>query len=102
MLDRPSRWQILQSNTAPRPESLSRFCYSPEKLGMMLQPIVKPVLLGLEADQDAGRLPVPRDEDLLGLGQAQESGQIVLDLSQRDLADRASRAAQASGPLRLW
>lgn len=36
MLDRPSRWQILQSNTASRPESLSRFRYSPEKLGMML------------------------------------------------------------------
>lgn len=36
MLDRLSRWQILQSDTAPHPESLSRFRYSPEKLGMML------------------------------------------------------------------
>ena len=68
---------------------------------MVLQPIVEPVVLALEADQHASRLPVPGDEDFLGFSQAQESRQVVLDLSQRRLAYRASRARQASWPLRL-
>jgi hypothetical protein len=33
---------------------------------MVLQSIVKPVVLVLEADQHARRLPVPCDDDLLG------------------------------------
>ena len=102
MLDCPSRWQILQSNTAASLEGVARLGYSPEKLRVMLQAIVEPVLLALEADQHAGWLPVPRDEDLLRLGQAEESGQIVLDLSQGYLAHLASRARQASASLRLW
>jgi hypothetical protein len=69
----PSRRQILESDTATTPESLSRLCYSPQKLGIVLQPIVEPVVLAFEADQHASRLPVPRDEDFLGLSQAQES-----------------------------
>jgi len=48
---------------------------------MVLQPVVEPVLLTLEADQHARRLPVPRDEDFLGLRQTQKSRQVVLHLS---------------------
>jgi len=59
---------------------------------MMLQTIIEPVVLGFEPDQDAGGLAMPRDDDLPGLRQAQESGEVVLDLSQRCLAHRASRA----------
>jgi hypothetical protein len=44
---------------------------------------------------------VARDEDLLGLRQAQESREVVLDLSQRRLAHPASRGRQANAPLRL-
>ena len=44
---------------------------------MVLQAILEPVVLGLEADQHAGRLSVPGDEDLLGLGQAQEARQDI-------------------------
>ncbi len=68
---------------------------------MMLQTIVKPVILRLESDQDAGRPSVPRDEDLLGLRQAQEVREVVLDLSQRRLAHPASRDPQANAPLQL-
>jgi hypothetical protein len=44
---------------------------------------------------------VPRDEDLLGFRQAQESREVVLDLSQRRLAHPASRGLRASAPLPL-
>jgi hypothetical protein len=42
---------------------------------------------------------MPGDQDFLGFCQAQESRQIVLDLSQRHLSDRALRARQANAPL---
>ena len=67
---------------------------------MVLQPIVEPVVLAFEADQHARRLSVPRDEDFLGLRQAQESSKVVLDLSQPRLTHLASRVRQASLPLR--
>ena len=95
------RRQILESNTATAPQRFSGRRYSPQELGMVLQPIVEPVVLALEADQHASRLPVSGDEDFLGFSQAQESRQVVLDLSQRRPAHRASRARQASRPLRL-
>ena len=66
---------------------------------MMLQAIVEPIVLGFESDQHAGRLSMPGDQDLLGFCQAQESRQIVLDLSQRYLAYRALRGRQANAPL---
>jgi hypothetical protein len=75
------RRQILESDTATAPESFSRLCDSPQELGMVLQPIIEPVVVAFEADQHASWLPVARDEDFLGLGQAQESRQVVLDLS---------------------
>jgi hypothetical protein len=97
----PLRRQILEWDAATAPERFSRLCDSPQELGMVLQSIVEPVVLTFEADQHTGRLPVPRDENLLGLGQAQESRQVVLDLSQRRPAHRASRARQANSLLRL-
>lgn len=68
---------------------------------MMLQTIVEPVILRFKSDQDAGRPSVARDEDLLGLRQAQESREVVLDLSQRRLANPASRGRRANAPLQL-
>ena len=70
LLDRPLGRQILESDTAPAPEPLARLYYSPQKLGMVLQPIVEPVLLAFEANQHAGRFTMPCDEDFLRLGQA--------------------------------
>ena len=40
---------------------------------MVLQAVVEPVLIAFEPDEDTGRLSVPRDEDLFGLGQVKES-----------------------------
>ena len=75
------RRQILEWDTAPTPKTFARLCYSPQKLRMVLQSVIEPVLLVFEADQHAGRLPMPCDQNLLGLGQPQESREVVLDLS---------------------
>jgi len=64
---RSLRRQVLESDTVPAPERLSRRGYSPQELGMVLQPVVEPVVLAFEADQHASRLPVPSDEDVFGL-----------------------------------
>ena len=66
---------------------------------MMLQAIVEPVVLSLESDRHSGRLSISGDQNLLGFCQAQESRQIVLDLSQRRLAYRTSRGRRAGAPL---
>ena len=68
---------------------------------MMLDAVLEPVVLALEADQHTSRLTVARDENLLGLRQAQKAREVVLDLSECDLADRASPARRASARLRL-
>src|SRR6266446_1494758 len=67
------RLQIFESDSATAPESLSRPCDSPHEVGMVLQAVVEPVFLAFEPDEDTGRLSVPRDEDLFGRGQAEES-----------------------------
>jgi hypothetical protein len=65
----------------------------------MLKAIVEPIVLSSETDQHSGGLPMPGDQYLLGFCHAQESGKIILDLSQRRLAYRASRGRQANAPL---
>jgi hypothetical protein len=61
LLDRPLGRQILEANTAPTSESLSRLCYAPEELRMMLQAIVKPIVLALESDKHPGRFAMTGD-----------------------------------------
>jgi hypothetical protein len=98
---RPPAPYILESDATPTPEIFTGLGDPPQKLGMVLQSIVEPVVFAFEADQHTSGLTVPRDENLLGFGQAQESREIVLDLSERHLAHRTSRARQASAPLLL-
>lgn len=68
---------------------------------MMFEAVVEPVLVALETDQHAGRLSVTGDKDLLRLRQTEEPGKVVFDLSEGHLANPASRAQQATAPLRL-
>jgi hypothetical protein len=77
-------------------ESGPRLGDATDKLGMVLERIVEPLFLALEADEDPSGPAIPRNENLLGRGQAKESRQVVLDLSRRYPADRTSRARRAS------
>ena len=45
--------------------------------------MVEPIVLGREAYQHAGRLPIADNDDLLALGFVQKPGKIVLDFEQR-------------------
>ena len=40
---------------------------------MVFQAIIEPLFLARESDQQAGRLTVPRDYDLLGFSQMQKA-----------------------------
>ena len=70
----------------------------------MLQAILEPVVLRREADQHAGRTPVPCDHDLF-LGSLPEVlGQVIFDLRQsyllRCLATQVSPIRRATLALR--
>jgi len=69
---------------------------------MMLQPIVKPVFLGVESDQNPSWPAMARDDHFAPCGQAKVLRQIILDLGQSyrlSLANPRRRARLA--PL-LW
>jgi len=50
LLDRVLGREIFKSHTASSPETLTRVCYAPQELGMVLQSIVEPVIFTFEAD----------------------------------------------------
>lgn len=56
---------ILQGDPLAGPQRGASGHHSGEKIRMVLQAIVQPVLLGGEPDQDAGRPAMPSDDDLL-------------------------------------
>jgi hypothetical protein len=53
-----------------------------EKLRVMFQTIVEPVILRCKPDQNTGRTTVTSDHDLFVDGQAEVLRQIILDLGQ--------------------
>src|SRR6267143_4195629 len=59
----PSSVQILQSNTEAFLQGQARRGDLPQKLWMVLDPVIEPIVLRFEADQDTGRSAVPSDDD---------------------------------------
>jgi hypothetical protein len=74
-------WQVFQSDSASRAQSFSGVCDAPQKFGMMFETIVEPIFLVFEANQYTSGFSMSRNHDFLGLGEAQEARQVVLDLS---------------------
>ena len=68
---------------------------------MVLESIVKPVVLGLESNENAGGLSMTGDHDFAVRGETEITREIVLDLRQRDLTSRACRTRRATLGLRL-
>ena len=60
---------ILQADAPSRPEALPGRFDATKEFGIVLEPIVEPVLLGLKSNEDARRLPVARDYDFFSLSQ---------------------------------
>ncbi len=57
----------------PRTQSLPCLAHPSEKRRMMLEAILEPVVLVLEADQNARGFPVPCDDDLALGSKAQKA-----------------------------
>ena len=53
-----------------------------QKLRVMLEPILEPILFRRKADQDAGRTTVPRNHDLFVDREPQILGEVILYLRQ--------------------
>jgi len=59
----PSSVEILQSNTEAFLQVQARRGDLPQKLWMVLDPVIEPIVFRFEPDQNAGRSAVPRDDD---------------------------------------
>jgi hypothetical protein len=56
---------VLEPSAAALTKRASSFLDATQKLRMVLQSILEPIVLGCEPDQDACRSPMPGDDDLL-------------------------------------
>ena len=66
-----SIWNVFQPHAATCREIGPRLTHPTQELGMILEPIVEPIFLRPEADQDTRRPSVPGDDDFLVRGQPQ-------------------------------
>lgn len=73
---------VLKTRARPGPKRLPGLLDAPEELGMVLKPVLEPVLLRLEPDQDPCRAAMPRDQDLLIRSQFEIPGEVILHLCQ--------------------
>ena len=81
----------LEPDPAAGRQISTRLTYPAKESGIVLEPVLKPVILVLESDQNTGWLTVPRDDDFLDLGKPQVPREVVLDLGECDLTGRLRR-----------
>ena len=73
-------FDILKFYAASFAEAFPRLFNPVQKAWIVLQAVIEPIIFRLETDQQAGWLSVPCDDNLLRLGLAEKSGEIILDL----------------------
>src|SRR3989441_3836521 len=76
---------ILQANALPCAQALPGFLDARKETCVILKPVVEPVVLRREPDEDPCRLSVTGDDHLPVLRFPQVPGEVVLDLRQRNL-----------------
>lgn len=91
---------LFDRNPASASDRCARLADAPQKLRIVLEAILEPIILRLETDEHARRLAVARDDNLLVLRQPEIAREIVLDLCERDLTARFRRTRGARLPLR--
>ena len=62
---------VIQPYAAPFADRAPRLTHAAEELGVMLQPVLEPVVLVLEPDENTSRLAVTRNYDLRISGHAE-------------------------------
>src|SRR5260370_57002 len=78
------RLDILQLDAITGREAGGGLLDPGEKPGVVLQPVIEPILLRGKADQYPRRLAISRDHDLRFLRLAQKTREIILHRGQRD------------------
>ena len=73
------RFDVFQPDPAPCMQAVARLFDSAQKSRIVWKTIFEPVFFRFKTDQDPSRLALTRDNDLLRLGLAQISGQVVFD-----------------------
>jgi hypothetical protein len=63
-----SLFKVFDSDTVPRLETAPCGFDAAQESRVILEPVFEPVVFRLEPDQDARRLAMPGDDDLLLLG----------------------------------
>ena len=76
-----------------RAEGSARLTDTAQKGRMVLQAVLEPIILVLEADQYAGGFAVACDDDFAVCCQAEIAGQIVLHLREGDFTPRRTLRA---------
>ncbi len=90
--------EVFESRSATLAKGFSS-CGDPrEKLRMILEPILEPIFLGTEANQNPGWFAVARNDDFGPLRQAKVPRQVVFHFGQRDLMPRAHPTRGATSP----
>jgi hypothetical protein len=70
---------ILDPDAAALSQAVARLLNPAQEAWIVFELIIKPIVLGREADQQSGWFTVAGNNDLLALGFAQKPGEIVLD-----------------------
>ena len=86
----------LEPDTTARRNVGACFTHLSHEPRVVFQAIVKPVILRLESDQHARRLPVARDDDVAVLSQPEVAREVVLYYCERDLTARLRRGYGAT------
>jgi len=72
-------FEILHPDAAALPQALARTLDAAHKARVIFELIIKPVILGREADQQSGWFSIAGDDNLLGFRFAQKPRDILLD-----------------------
>src|SRR5207244_2889995 len=96
----PASLHSVQANALPCAQALPGFLDARKETCVILKPVVEPVVLRREPDEDPCRLSVTGDDYLPVLGFSQVPGEVVLDLRQRNLLHSGfpNRASHDSTP----
>jgi hypothetical protein len=83
------------------PETLPRLCDPLEEAWIVFQFVIEPIVFRSKSHQDARRLSMPGDNDLLIFRQAEVVRQVILDFRQCYLFHRFHRVLQARNRPRI-
>ena len=76
------RRDVLKPNSLTATNSTARCLNASQELRMMLEPVFKPRLLGIESDQDACRSAMTSDDNFLAFGKPKVAGEVILHFRQ--------------------